>query len=92
VPKDALLYVPVASWVVTVPAPIWLRADIRVIPMNYLVEMLSRGRTVYVMFITRKAWYDAIATYCERNLTPAHQVVVDGLPVMKIYRVSLPGL
>jgi hypothetical protein len=91
-PKEALLYVPIAPWVVTVPAPIWLRADIRVIPRHELVPVLRSGRAVYVMSITRREWYDAVATYSERRLKPVHQVVVDGLPVMKIYRLSLPGL
>jgi hypothetical protein len=88
-PEGAFLYVPVAPWVVTVAAPIWLRTDIRVIPRHDLVPRLSSGRAVYVMFITRRGWYDAIATYSERELKPVHQVVVDGLPVMKIYRLGV---
>jgi len=88
-PEGAFLYVPVAPWVVTVAAPIWLRTDIRVIPRYDLVPRLSSGRAVYVMFITRRGWYDAVATYSERALKPVHHVDVDGLPVMKIYRLGI---
>lgn len=87
-PEGAFLYVPVAPWVVTVAAPIWLRTDIRVIHRHDLVPRLSSERAVYVMFITRRGWYDAIATYSERELKPVHQVDVDGLPIMKIYRLG----
>ena len=87
--EDSSLYVPVAEWLVQMTAPLWLRPDIQVLTKNDTEWVLETDTTVYVMFITRSEFYDAAAKYCIRsNKTPVHQVIVDGVPVMKIYQLS----
>ncbi len=85
---DSALYVPIADWVVRLTAPIWLRKDIKVIPETSVKSMLVAGRTVYVMFITRTNWYNQLATYCSQRLRPVHQIIVDGAPILQIYRLN----
>jgi len=39
------------------------------------------------MFVTRAGWYTDIAKFCVQHLSPIHQVLVDGFPVLQIYRL-----
>jgi hypothetical protein len=84
-PRNALLHVPVAPWVVDLTAPLWLRKDIGVIPASKVTPALAAGQSVYVMFITRVGFYTPVAKLCEARLAPVHEVVVDGVPILKIY-------
>ena len=49
---------------------------------------MPADRSVYIMFVTRTGWYTDIAKYCVQNLSPVHQVLVDGFPVLQIYRLT----
>jgi hypothetical protein len=83
--QKACLYTAIADWCIGTPKNIWLRKDIMVIPSKYIKENIKHGYPTYVMFITRESWYDSVTVYCERNLSPVHEIVVDGLPILKIY-------
>jgi hypothetical protein len=83
---DAVLHVPIAEWLVRIPAPLWLRRDIRSIPREAIASESASGRPVYIMFVTRAGWYDEVAKRCVERLKPVHEIVVDGLPILLIYR------
>jgi len=89
--RNAVLYTPIAEWIVRIPAPIWLRKDISVIPAETIGDSLAAGRTSYIMFITRASWYNIIATDCVQRLSPVHEIVVDGVSILKIYRLIPKG-
>jgi len=88
-PPGSALYVPVFPWVAQVPGGLWLRG-VDQIEKHQLTVPLSEGRPLFVMFVTRADWYDAVARHCERMLRPVHEVVVDGSGVMRIYRIDRP--
>lgn len=83
---NAAVYVPVAEWLVQLQAPLWLRPDIQLIPkgMEHLLDQPGRER--YVMFITRSGFYNDIARRCMESFQPAHQLSLDGVPLLNIYR------
>jgi hypothetical protein len=87
VDRDGALYVPVFPHIVDLAAPLWLRPDVRVLDEEALGEAVDAGQTVHVMFVTREAMYDHVAKALASR-PPAHQVVVDGHPVMVIHRVA----
>jgi hypothetical protein len=86
VEPDASLGVPVANWLVQITRRIWVRPDINLLPARPDDKELKSGKPVYIMFITRPEFYTELATYCASHLTPVHQIVVDGVPVLVIYR------
>nr|MBC8512674.1 glycosyltransferase family 39 protein [Dehalococcoidia bacterium] len=86
-PLGSALYVPTADWVVRLTAPIWLRQDIDVISEISIESMRLAGHPVYVMFITGINW-SQLATYCSQQLRPVHQIIVDGTPILEIYRLN----
>lgn len=89
-PLNAAVHVPVAPWLVEMTAPIWLRPDLGVVPAESIEPALLADRTVYVMFVTRTGFYTPLAKLCSERLTPEHQILVDGLPVLQIYRLAKP--
>jgi hypothetical protein len=87
---NAALHVPVAPWLVDLTAPIWLRPDIGVVAGEMVKASLLADRAVYVMFITRAEFYTPLARVCMQHLVPVHEVRVDDLPVLQIYRLTKP--
>jgi hypothetical protein len=85
--RNAVVHVPVAPWLVTMTARIWLRPDIGVIPANAVEPSVLGDHPVYIMFVTRAGWYTDIAKHCVQHLSPIHQVLVDGFPVLQIYHL-----
>lgn len=81
------IYISVAEWCVEIPKDLWLRKDIKTIPFKSIKENVRTGHPTYVMFVTRENWYDSVAVFCEQNLFPLHEITVDGLPILKIYRL-----
>ncbi len=79
------IYISVAVWCMGIPKDIWLRKDIMLIPFESIKKNIKEGHPTYVMFVTRENWYDSVAVFCEKNLFPAHEISVDGLPILKIY-------
>jgi hypothetical protein len=88
---DSLLYVPVAEWLAQLTAPLWLRSDITWVSHDFADGLIDSPNPVYVMFVTRPGFYDQVAMYCEEELQPVHQIVVDGIPVLKIYWLNGPS-
>jgi hypothetical protein len=100
-PPRSRLVVPVAPHTVRLVAPSRLRPDIQLLPiteasspaiapeeMEALREIAGR-RPVYVMFVYRRDWTNALVEYCRTAVTPAAQWRVGGGVVLSIYR--LPG-
>ena len=88
--RDASIHVPVASWLVEMTAPLWLRPDLQVVPAQAIGPALAAARPVYVMFITRPAFYSPVARHCTQHLSPVHEIQVDGLVVLQIYQLTRP--
>lgn len=87
--SNAVVYVPVGDWLVQMTAPLYLREDIKVIGKQDAALIEDIDRPVYVMFITRPGFYDDVALDCVQNRTPLHEISVQGVPLLQIYR--LPG-
>jgi hypothetical protein len=100
-PPRARLVVPVAPHTVRLVAPLRLRSDIQLLPLTdasspaiapeeiaSLKEVAGR-RPVYVMFVYRRDWTNALVEYCREEVAPAAQWRVAGGVVLSIYR--LPG-
>ena len=65
---------------------VWLRDDITLLQEDTLDENVPTP--VYVSHITRPVFYDTIDHYCDQNMDPVHAVTVDGLSILKIYRLE----
>jgi hypothetical protein len=83
--SGAVLYVPVAEWLVQLPAELWLRPDVALAGHDFADSLRESQQPVYVMMITRPGFYDEIAVHCVENLEPEHQIVVDQRAVLQIY-------
>ena len=86
-PQDAMLDVPIGDYLVNIPAANWLRKDITLISDAQVDEFRGSGRTIYVMHITRPAFYKAVAESC-LGVKPVYQKKVDGVSVMQIHLLS----
>ena len=87
--QGAMLNVPLAGYLVDETRRIWLRPDIQLLPEKTDLSQTA-GKEVYVMFILRPGFYRSISKDLIQTRQPVHQVIVDGLPVMSIYRYSAP--
>jgi len=85
---ESALYVPVHPHIVTLVSGHWLRHGLRLIEPSDWEPALASGRPVYVMFVTRPEFYDEIARECVRSRRPAYEIVVDGHPILQVYRLS----
>jgi hypothetical protein len=83
----SVLYPPIAWWCIVIPEHIWFRDDMKTIQLDAIRKSVGSGHSTYAMFVTRKSWRDPVAIYCEKNLSPVHEIVVQGLPILKIYRL-----
>jgi hypothetical protein len=83
----AFLYTSIADHLVMIAAPLYLNEDIVPVDRHFFIDRDEIEKPLYVMFVTRKSWYDPLARYCDSNLTPVHQIVVDDVPILKIYRL-----
>jgi 4-amino-4-deoxy-L-arabinose transferase-like glycosyltransferase len=88
--RDAQVHVAIAPWIVKLTSPIWLRSDMGLIEEPVVRLKVEQGYPVYVMFITRPAWYNSMAVYVTQNLKPVHQIAVDGATSLVIYRLDDP--
>jgi hypothetical protein len=85
---ESALHVSVHPHIVALVRGLWLRHDLRLIESSDLEPALASGRPVYVMFVTRPEFYDEIAQECLRERSPAYEIVVDGHPILLVYRLS----
>lgn len=100
----SFLGVPVAEHSVRMAAPLQLREDIELLALTspYEVEIdprrmaqlreLARQRTVYVMFVERRDWANALTRDCLERLEPERVWELDGAPVLSIYRYRSDGI
>jgi hypothetical protein len=82
----AALYAPIAKNVVVSAAPVRLRPDIVVQPAS----VAECPGELFVMYVTRKGFYDYFIDALERDFVPFHRVVVQGGVILEIYRLVTP--
>lgn len=102
-PRGAILAVPIVEHAVRLTAPVWLRPDIRVASLttpvrpdvdpNRLARLraVARETPVYVMFVWREDWMNALTNECRERLRPEAEWRLDGAPVLGIYRYPRGG-
>ncbi|MEL7059501.1 MAG: glycosyltransferase family 39 protein [Acidobacteriota bacterium] len=98
----ARLAVPVMEHAVRLVAAERLRPDIALLPITtpYRPEIPpdrlerlraeARTRPVYVMFVDRRDWRNALMIDCLSRLEPVARWTSDGAPVLEIYRYAPP--
>ena len=85
---NAYLTTTIAEWIVELTSPIWLRQDIKVVPEEKIHDPESFSQPIYVMFITRESFYTPLTIRCLQQLSPIHQIDVDGIPILLIYKLT----
>jgi 4-amino-4-deoxy-L-arabinose transferase-like glycosyltransferase len=88
-PPNSKLVVLVANWVAYIEAPVLLRSDIQIVnSMPDGPEMQASPEPYYIMFILRAGLGNAEdeVEYTMNRGTLVHQIVVDQVPVLYIYR------
>ena len=86
--SGASLLVPVAGGVAASAAPVRLRADMRMLPP--LPPADAPPAVLYVMYVTRPQFYDAVAH--ELDARPAfHELQVQGGTILKLHRLTEPA-
>src|SRR5262249_42849284 len=83
-PDGSAVLVPVAEHVARVAAPLRLRAGITVLDPYDPPEPTA----LYIMFTTRTSWYDDLVRSLLAHDAPVHEVLVDGAPILEIYRID----
>ena len=84
---NSLLYVPIGDYLVSIPANIWLRDDIKQVSADQLGSLVANGKKVYMMHITRPTFYKGAAKACE-GTKPIYQYWVGGVPVLQIFDLA----
>ncbi len=79
-PANSSLHVPIASHLVQLTAPLWLRSDIHLINEEALIE----GRNHYVMFVTRPQFYNGVIEDCLASHPIPYQIAVQDTPILMI--------
>ncbi|MEM8993789.1 MAG: glycosyltransferase family 39 protein [Acidobacteriota bacterium] len=96
--ENAYVAVPVIEHAVRTVAPERLRSDLTLLPitspfkpdidperLQKTIEA-ARSRPLYVMFVERRDWLNALMVDCLRRLEPVAMWDQDGVPVLYIYR------
>jgi len=84
--QNSKLYVPIADHIVKLMDSSWLRDDIEEIEADQLTSSLSKGETVYIMFITRPNFYNPIVLDCLASNDPDYEIKVENVPILEIYK------
>jgi len=90
-PTGANIYVAVAPWLVELPAPLWLRGDLRLLSEDQTPALDGIIPPIYVMFITRPEAENEVTRFCQKNLQPVYQVTAEGVALLEIYRLDRAG-
>ncbi len=102
-PQGTILAVPIVEHAVRLVAPLWLRPDIRLAALttpirpdvdpNRMTRLreVAREQPVYVMFVWREDWTNALIDECRARLTPEVEWRLGGAPVLSIYRYTPPS-
>jgi hypothetical protein len=98
--RDALLAVPIAEHAVRIVAPYRLRPDIRLVHITNawspradprllgMLHQVSTQKPVYVMFVLRQDWSNALVIESLAHFRPLAVWRVDGAPVLVIFRMT----
>jgi hypothetical protein len=98
--RDALLAVPIAEHAVRIVAPYRLRPDIRLVHITNawsprvdprllaMLHQVSTQKPVYVMFVLRQDWSNALVIESLAHFQPLAVWRVDGAPVLVIFRMT----
>ena len=84
----ASLLVPVAPQVASAAAAVRLRPDLVLLPP--LPPPEAPPAVLYVMYVTRPAFYDAVAYDLDRTDVPVHELQVQGGTILRIHRLDGP--
>jgi 4-amino-4-deoxy-L-arabinose transferase-like glycosyltransferase len=99
-PQGALLAVPIVEHAVRLTAPVWLRPDLQLAALTTpvspdidparldLLRRVAAERPVFVMFVLRDDWMNALMHDCLTRLEPIAQWSSGGAPVLVIYRYT----
>ncbi|MGQ0553086.1 MAG: glycosyltransferase family 39 protein [Planctomycetota bacterium] len=82
----AAVLVPVAEQVAFCAVPVRLRSDLSL----YRMTLGAPPQYLYVLYITRPAFYGQLVTELEAHGTPAHAISVQGGVLSKIHRLADP--
>jgi hypothetical protein len=97
-PPGSVLAVPIAEHSVRLTAPARLRTDITLAALTTPVapdidpqrlealRRVARERAVFVMFVLREDWSNALIDECRARLRPVAEWRTGGAPVLQIYR------
>jgi len=80
----AAVVAPVASHVLLAIAPVRLRANLR----TGAPDAFDPEAPIYVVYLTRRRFYDALTVQLDRDHAPVHEVLVDGAPILRIHRLA----
>lgn len=82
--QGATVLVPVAPHIVRVAAPVRLRGDLELHAAEQPVRV-----ALYAMYLVRPNWYGPTVRTIERlEIAPVHEVIVQGAPVLRIFRLD----
>lgn len=96
-PAGARVAVPVAGHVAWALRPIAIRPDLRPVGDEELI-FGDADEPAWVMFVTRRSYYSALARYCDERVPLRRALLVTGVPVRTTYvlepehRAALRGL
>ncbi|HZL98609.1 MAG TPA: glycosyltransferase family 39 protein [Planctomycetota bacterium] len=82
------LLVPVANQVAAAIAPVRLRADLVLLPPTG--EAAEPPAVLYVMYVTRREFYDGVAYELDAEHAPLHELQVQGGTILRIHRFDAP--
>jgi 4-amino-4-deoxy-L-arabinose transferase-like glycosyltransferase len=88
-PQDSIVSALMADWIVNISGPVFLRKDLIVMPASNLPDfsiMKQADVPTYLMFITRDGFYTDEIEYSINRGTLVHEIVVDNVVIMQIYR------
>lgn len=95
VEPEAIVVAPLAGHIVQATQQMWMRADIILLAAimygdDAILEAIKQipPRPVYVIYITRADFYGPIIRRAEAEGSLVHAIYVDGVPILKIIKLS----
>jgi hypothetical protein len=63
---------------------------LRLLPTQRIVAPVRVSATAptYVMYVTRRYFYNVGVLHLERTSTPVHEIAIEGAPILRIHRLS----
>jgi 4-amino-4-deoxy-L-arabinose transferase-like glycosyltransferase len=82
----AVVHVPLFPTIVRPVAHYRLRPDLKLARLGRNAPQSP----LYVMYVTRRSWYDRTLRELDATAAPVHQIEVDGAPILRIVRIGEP--